>query len=57
MQNSLGSNGIALCSIGYEILLTRTFGGDFFALLAWSRSQSTEATETAFNSVKPVESK
>ena len=33
----LGSGEIALCSIGYEMLLQRSFGGDFMALLAWSR--------------------
>jgi hypothetical protein len=33
----LGSGEIALCSIGYEMLLKRSFGGDFMALLAWSR--------------------
>ncbi len=33
----LGSGEIALCSIGYEMLLKRSFGGDFTALLAWSR--------------------
>lgn len=54
-EGSLGSNEIALCSLGYEMLLNRAFGGDFFALLAWSRSQSREVTETAFDSVKPVE--
>jgi len=42
MQTSLGSGGIALCSIGYEILLQRTFGGDFSAFLAWSRNQPSE---------------
>lgn len=39
-RNELGSGGIALCSIGYELLLQRAFGGDFYALLAWSREQS-----------------
>jgi hypothetical protein len=33
----LGSGEIALCSIGYEMLLKRSFGGDFMALLAWSK--------------------
>lgn len=33
----LGSGEIALCSIGYEMLLQRSFGGDFVALLGWSR--------------------
>jgi hypothetical protein len=35
--SQLGSGEIALCSIGYEMLLKRTFGGDFMALLGWSR--------------------
>jgi hypothetical protein len=56
MQKTLGPSAIALCSIGYEVLLKGTFGGDFFALLAWSRKQPRETTETAFNSVVPVES-
>jgi hypothetical protein len=34
---SLSSGDIAVCSVGYELLLRRTFGGDFDALLAWSR--------------------
>jgi hypothetical protein len=33
----LGSGEITLCSIGYEMLLKRSFGGDFMALLGWSR--------------------
>lgn len=33
---SLGSVDIALCSVGYEMLLNDVFGGDFFALLDWS---------------------
>lgn len=53
-QRSLGSDEIALCSLGYEILLKRIFGGDFFALLAWWRSQPKEDSETALHSVKPV---
>lgn len=57
VQRSLGSNEIALCSLGYEVLLKRTFGGDFFALLAWSRGQSMQDTETAFHSGKLVERK
>lgn len=55
MQGSIGSNDIALCSIGYEILLKRAFGGDFFALLAWWRSQPKEDAETARHLAKPVE--
>jgi hypothetical protein len=29
----------AVCSVGYEALLDRAFGGNFQALLAWWRSQ------------------
>lgn len=32
----------AACSVGYEVLLKRSFGGDFNALLAWWRSQRGE---------------
>ncbi len=39
MQQRLGGEEIALCSVGYELLLTRTFRRDFHALLAWSRTQ------------------
>jgi hypothetical protein len=46
-QTSLGSGDIALCSIGYEILLKSTFGGDFSALLAWSRNQPNEERTSA----------
>jgi hypothetical protein len=36
-QRALGAGEIAMCSTVYERLLTRTFSGDFGALLAWSR--------------------
>lgn len=39
MRGMLGSGETALCSVGYETLLKRTFAGDFTALLAWRRSQ------------------
>ena len=39
MQRALGSGEAASCSIVYETLLRRWFGGDFIALLAWSRAQ------------------
>lgn len=41
VQGLLGSREIAFCSLGYEVLLQRVFGGDYFALLAWSRGQAT----------------
>ena len=39
MRRGLGGGDIALCSVGYEVLLKRAFRGDFQALLAWSKSQ------------------
>ncbi len=39
LRGRLGSGETAVCSIGYDVLLRRHFGGDFHALLAWSRSQ------------------
>ena len=38
-RRSLGMGGVAVCSVGYELLLQRTFEGDFYALLAWSKQQ------------------
>lgn len=35
----LSRGGIAGCSVVYQTLLERSFGGDFLALLAWSRRQ------------------
>ncbi len=35
----LGSGEAAVCSFVYETLKRRVFGGDFAALLAWSRAQ------------------
>lgn len=52
---SIGRAGIVLCSVAYEILLKRTFGGDFFALLAWSRSESKGQAEAAYHSAEPLE--
>ena len=54
-QGSLGSSDVAPCSVGYETLLNDVFGGDFLALLAWSRSQSVEATRSAFDRARLVE--
>lgn len=34
-RRALGADDAALCSVAYERLLRHTFGGDFFALLAW----------------------
>ena len=50
-QHALGSGEIALCSQGYEILLKRIFGGDFFALLAWSQLHSDDTLKTAFKNM------
>jgi len=46
-QRSLGSGEIASCSIVYETLLRRSFGGDFMALLSWSRAQRDDAIAEA----------
>jgi hypothetical protein len=40
MRGRLGGGETAACSVGYEVLLQRHFGGDFHALLAWSRKQA-----------------
>jgi hypothetical protein len=32
----------AICSVGYEALLKRGFGGDFHALVGWWRRQNSE---------------
>ena len=45
MQGWLSSGGIAACSVVYETLLKRSFGGDFHALLRWSRQQPDDAAE------------
>jgi hypothetical protein len=39
MRGLLDSAETALCSIGYDVLLNRHFGGDFHAFLAWSKNQ------------------
>lgn len=54
-QHALGSGEIALCSLGYEILLKRIFGGDFFALLAWSQLHPDDTLQTASRDSKPAE--
>jgi hypothetical protein len=48
-RHVLGLGEAALCSMIYETLLGRIFGGDFHALLAWSRVQpdATIAAEPA----------
>jgi hypothetical protein len=42
----LGSGEAAVCSIIYETLKRRVFGGDFAALLAWSKSMSETRTDS-----------
>jgi hypothetical protein len=54
LQGSLGAKGIALCSVGYEILLRRIFSGDFFALLAWSRSEAAAEPAATEEGVRPI---
>ena len=39
MLGRLGTGGIMHCSVVYEELMQRAFGGDFAKLIAWSRSQ------------------
>lgn len=39
LQRRLDSGEASICSIGYDILLTKHFKGNFHALLAWSRDQ------------------
>lgn len=43
VRGHLGAGEIAICSIAYEQLLQRHFGGDFRALLAWRRGPEGEA--------------
>jgi hypothetical protein len=43
LAGRLGHGELAVCSMGYETLLQRRFGGDFTALLAWSRRQAAAA--------------
>ncbi|HEU0203737.1 MAG TPA: hypothetical protein VFR86_25275 [Burkholderiaceae bacterium] len=45
-QGSLGGD-VALCSLAYELLLKGAFDGDFFALLAWWRSEMRAETACA----------
>lgn len=47
LHGALGTSDIPFCSLVYEALLQRTFGGDFFALLAWSRAQRDVRPERA----------
>jgi len=54
VQQALGGPEIALCSVGYELLLNRSFQGDFYAFLAWSRSQPDDVSEIAPTSDKPI---
>ena len=54
VRRSLHGPGVAICSIGYEILLNRTFGGDFYALLAWSRSHPDDELSVFDDSETPV---
>lgn len=53
VRGGLGSGEVALCSVGYETLLKRTFEGDFHALLDWRRAQ--HAARVAPREVMPGE--
>ena len=54
LQRSLGSGEIASCSIVYETLLRRGFGGDFMAVLAWSRAQRDDTLAEAPEQTMPA---
>jgi hypothetical protein len=41
MERALGAGEAVACSIVYETLLRAVFGGDFEALLLWSRNHPT----------------
>lgn len=45
LQRALGHGEAAFCSTAYDVLLKVHFGGDFAALLAWSRQQPDERIE------------
>ena len=40
LHQRIGTISVAACSVIYETLLQQVFGGDFLALLRWSREQS-----------------
>lgn len=40
MKRRLDGGEAAMCSLAYDVLLKRHFGGNFDALLAWSRQQA-----------------
>jgi hypothetical protein len=44
-QTLLDFDSAAVCSFSYEALLKQGFGGNFGALLAWWRSQKSEAMQ------------
>ena len=54
LQRALGSGEAASCSIVYESLLRRGFGGDFMAFLAWSRAQRDDGIEQASREAMPA---
>jgi hypothetical protein len=43
LEGRLSGMHIPLCSVAYDTLLTRTFGSDFGALLAWSKGQEVDS--------------
>lgn len=53
LARALDTGGIALCSVGYEILLQRVFRGDFHALLAWSQGLE-GATHSRQGGIRPA---
>lgn len=54
IRQALGGNEIALCSVGYELLLARSFRGDFHAFLGWAREHVQDVSVSAPGSEKPI---
>lgn len=45
-EEHIGSGDASMCSLVYEALLKQVFGGDFEALLTWSRLHPNDTLET-----------
>jgi hypothetical protein len=54
-RGTLGFGGIASCSVVYETLLKRIFGGDFHSLIAWSRAQRDDTIAQDSGEMRSVE--
>jgi hypothetical protein len=53
IERRLGGGEVAFCSIVYQVLLERHFGGNFESLLAWSRQQRAAGPDMQRDSVGP----